>query len=294
MRARPIKRVDMEWVTCTIKEATHIELRFHGPIELRQLPIVLSQDDYRPFETWLWNGSVDNPTLSPSIATTSYNGDERIHCHSFVTLGQVEYLDDCTHELKGTKHLLKDFDDVNNENFITKDWITSKIREDELIKKGSPYDYYNKFISPEDYENGRVISSEKIDPLMIFYTIAKDFKIPIGLYSIPKMSEHKNESNVFGISNWNTLMVMKTVDSISKIFQLDILCGSVIIHRLEKGTNRLLHSYIITFKDSEIKAIYPVSQGCDITGLNLLELSEIKLIEIDYNNRNTKIRIIKC
>ena len=110
MRARPIKRVDMEWVTCTIKEATHIELRFHGPIELRQLPIVLSQDDYRPFETWLWNGSTDNPTLTPSIGTTSYNGDERIYCHSFVTLGQVEYLDDCTHELKGTKHLLKDFD----------------------------------------------------------------------------------------------------------------------------------------------------------------------------------------
>ena len=66
-------------------------------------------------------------------------------------------------------------------------------------------------------------------------------------------------------------MLMKTVDGVSKIFQLDILCGSVIIYRLEKDTNRLLHSYIITFKDSEIKAIYPISQGCDVTGLNLLE-----------------------
>lgn len=304
MRARPIKRVDMEWVTCTIKEATHIELRFHGPIELRQLPIVLSQDDYRPFETWLWNGSTDYPTLSPSIATTSYNGAERIHCHSFVTLGQVEYLDDCTHELKGSKHLLKDFDiesPISTTKIVKREFnvdrdsrISTEVMNDIMNEDCYQYENYNTIVEPEDYEDGKIMNNKNIDPLMILSNVVKEFKIPIGLYNVCRMNMNKNESNVFTISSWNTLLVMKTVDSVSNLFQLDILCGSVLFHRLEKDTNRLLHSYIMTFKDGKIKAIYPTSQGCDVTGLNLLELSEIKLIEIDYNDRNAKLRIVQC
>lgn len=65
---------------------------------------------------WGWNGSVDKPTFRPSILV-SYNGaDAGIDgappavCHSFVTDGCIQFLDDCTHELAGQTVDLPDFD----------------------------------------------------------------------------------------------------------------------------------------------------------------------------------------
>lgn len=46
---------------------------------------------------WSWNGSMERPTLSPSI--NSWSGDDR--CHSFVADGQIQFLSDCTHALAG-------------------------------------------------------------------------------------------------------------------------------------------------------------------------------------------------
>lgn len=73
---------------------------------------------------WQFNGDFNRPTFSPSILVTSghyvpghigpecwctYNAEhpdkpapfscER--CHSFVRSGQIQFLDDCTHELAG-------------------------------------------------------------------------------------------------------------------------------------------------------------------------------------------------
>ena len=80
----------------------------HGPIVARPNPV-------HPF--WDWNGSRDQPTLSPSIrvsGTRPITNDERDRilagqyvepeprlCHSFVRNGQIEFLGDCTHHLKG-------------------------------------------------------------------------------------------------------------------------------------------------------------------------------------------------
>lgn len=50
---------------------------------------------------WKWNGSVDSPTLSPSILITTNWGDRNDICHSFVRDGKIQYLDDCTHHLAG-------------------------------------------------------------------------------------------------------------------------------------------------------------------------------------------------
>jgi hypothetical protein len=51
--------------------------------------------------SWEFNGSVDKPTLQPSIlATTSWKGVQQV-CHSFVTDGRIQFLSDCTHELAG-------------------------------------------------------------------------------------------------------------------------------------------------------------------------------------------------
>lgn len=46
---------------------------------------------------WTWNGSLDRPSLMPSI--NAWHGDER--CNSFVVDGQINFLGDCTHALAG-------------------------------------------------------------------------------------------------------------------------------------------------------------------------------------------------
>ena len=48
--------------------------------------------------SWDWDGSVDTPTLSPSILTRS--GDDFV-CHSFLRNGKFEFLTDSTHPLSG-------------------------------------------------------------------------------------------------------------------------------------------------------------------------------------------------
>lgn len=57
---------------------------------------------------WTWNGDLVKPTFSPSLVVTiSYpQGRDRPaeikhRCHSYVRDGQIEFLGDCTHELKG-------------------------------------------------------------------------------------------------------------------------------------------------------------------------------------------------
>lgn len=55
---------------------------------------------------WIWNGSLDAPTVSPSIVIgrkTWVNGYEErlVKCHSFVREGRIEFLGDCTHHLAG-------------------------------------------------------------------------------------------------------------------------------------------------------------------------------------------------
>lgn len=46
---------------------------------------------------WVWNGSLEKPTLEPSILTRY---DDKI-CHSFLRDGVFQFLGDCTHELAG-------------------------------------------------------------------------------------------------------------------------------------------------------------------------------------------------
>lgn len=71
---------------------------------------------------WAWNGSLDRPTLTPSLLVRSghhvpgHAGDtcwcnwpdkaefpdlQCYVCHSFVTDGRIQFLGDCTHALAG-------------------------------------------------------------------------------------------------------------------------------------------------------------------------------------------------
>lgn len=47
---------------------------------------------------WQWDGDPIRPTFSPSVLV-SYGPDK--HCHSFIRNGQIQYLQDCHHELAG-------------------------------------------------------------------------------------------------------------------------------------------------------------------------------------------------
>lgn len=49
--------------------------------------------------TWTFNGNLANPTFTPSLLYHAAGSTKR--CHLFVTNGQIVYLDDCEHELKG-------------------------------------------------------------------------------------------------------------------------------------------------------------------------------------------------
>lgn len=51
---------------------------------------------------WKWNGSVESPTLRPSVLARKMEGKiDVVRCHSYITKGQIQFLDDCTHSLAG-------------------------------------------------------------------------------------------------------------------------------------------------------------------------------------------------
>lgn len=50
---------------------------------------------------WKFNGDLERPTFEPSIISRgNYDGSEEV-CHHFVRNGEVEFLGDCTHALRG-------------------------------------------------------------------------------------------------------------------------------------------------------------------------------------------------
>ncbi len=48
----------------------------------------------------LWNGNSEKPSFSPSIRVT-HGSEDLFVCHSFIRDGQIEFLTDCTHALRG-------------------------------------------------------------------------------------------------------------------------------------------------------------------------------------------------
>jgi hypothetical protein len=65
---------------------------------------------------WRYNGNPEAPTFTPSINVT-YNGPDAgvdgappAVCHSFVTDGRIQFLDDCTHALAGQTVEIPDFE----------------------------------------------------------------------------------------------------------------------------------------------------------------------------------------
>ena len=55
---------------------------------------------------WTWDGNVEAPTFSPSLVMCSNDPD--YVCHLYLRNGEIEYLGDCHHELKGQRVPLPD------------------------------------------------------------------------------------------------------------------------------------------------------------------------------------------
>ncbi len=52
---------------------------------------------------WTFNNDMESPTFSPSLLV-KYNwgkNDRKVVCHSFIRDGHWQFLNDCTHHLKG-------------------------------------------------------------------------------------------------------------------------------------------------------------------------------------------------
>lgn len=106
MKAQPLIRIETGYKHCDPKEATHLQLHLPGPFPNRILPVMIGGTrDGTP--NWTWNGSVESPTVKPSVLT---RGGGRLCrdgkyieevCHSFINDGKVQFLDDCTHEFAG-------------------------------------------------------------------------------------------------------------------------------------------------------------------------------------------------
>jgi hypothetical protein len=58
---------------------------------------------------WTWNGSLTQPTFTPSLLCNADYPPAR--CHSFVTGGQIQFLSDCWHQLAGQTVEIPDWED---------------------------------------------------------------------------------------------------------------------------------------------------------------------------------------
>lgn len=54
-----------------------------------------------PSPRWTFNGDLGRPTLTPSILTQGRSRHGTFYCHSFVTDGEIRFLEDSQHDLAG-------------------------------------------------------------------------------------------------------------------------------------------------------------------------------------------------
>ena len=62
-------------------------------------------------KAWGFNGNLDKPTLTPSVLSQWDSPTKHNVCHSFVTDGEVKFLNDCTHSLAGATREIPDMED---------------------------------------------------------------------------------------------------------------------------------------------------------------------------------------
>ena len=107
MKAKPFKRTAAGYEPSSVEEASHVMLNMPGPIPIRMIPVQL-RGTRSGTGNWSWNGDTEKPTLKPSILSRCPPICEC--CHTWVHDGMVQFLGDCSHELRGHTLELLDVD----------------------------------------------------------------------------------------------------------------------------------------------------------------------------------------
>lgn len=122
MKAKPVRLTPHDgYEQCSIDDATHVTLNIPGPTGLLTLPVI-RRGTRDGTNCWTWNGSTDAPTLRPSVLSRGHDW----RCHSWINDGAAQFLDDCSHELKGQTVALLD---VEGGNAATVRPLEEKLRE---------------------------------------------------------------------------------------------------------------------------------------------------------------------
>lgn len=64
---------------------------------------------------WQFDGNLEEPTFSPSLLRHANKVSPR--CHTFVRKGQIEFLGDCEHDLKGQTVQIPEWKGWNEEDY---------------------------------------------------------------------------------------------------------------------------------------------------------------------------------
>jgi hypothetical protein len=97
---------------CAVEDAKYVMIDIPGPSGRIHLPVIL-QGSRDGTNAWTWNGSVDSPTLRPSVLTEGFRHPQPgsdpylasnwkpYRCHTWINDGCAIFLDDCNHEYRG-------------------------------------------------------------------------------------------------------------------------------------------------------------------------------------------------
>ena len=97
---------------CAPEDADELAIVIPGPAGYVQLPVVHGSAT-RKGKGWSWNGSVDAPTLRPSINTTGTADDgEEFVSHIWLNDGVCKFLGDCTHGMAGKELPLEEVESI--------------------------------------------------------------------------------------------------------------------------------------------------------------------------------------
>lgn len=75
----------------------------------KETHVVFTQTNWN-WPVWDFNGDLNKPTINPSIKVIKPIDGKENSCHSFIKDGQIEFLNDCTHELRGQTIELPEID----------------------------------------------------------------------------------------------------------------------------------------------------------------------------------------
>lgn len=93
---------------CPGCKSVHSVFIKQGPIKKNILGKIIKGQE---IPLWKFNGDEKYPTFKPSILVRWDEGEQNIKkvCHSFITMGYIRFLGDCTHKLKNQTIKLSNF-----------------------------------------------------------------------------------------------------------------------------------------------------------------------------------------